>query len=512
MSYGVPNGSAINYGAPGFPDWVYQLGNAFSLRASTYPGHQENDRIEDGYARNPQRLNRGIDWAGSVENMQRFAEYCFSIRGALEQVIWQNPIDGRRIGVAGGRDVTNTSYFAADYGGHTDHVHTRQSEPIPMPGDWRPDPVDVLWRAVPVINIARARELLPLITAGLQLIRARTPKAIAMFLAQMGHESDGFNTTQEYGSGQRYAPYIGRTWVQITWDYNYRQFGQWCAQQGLLDDPEFFIKNPARLADPQWAGVGPAWYCTVKEPRYLEYADAGDVENASKAINAPAWIGTPNRANGIPDRINRYNQAIALGDQLLALTTTDGDDFMAALNADEQREMLELLRWLAAPGTGELRKRFPSRSPLRHLGEGDIDTAVGILLNDDANDHVALVIDLARIGQPQALALLNEVASADPVKYPDRQQDAQLARRILESLKPPAPALPPVGPAPAALPAPALPPAPTPVQPPPPPAAVPRVTCALNGGSCALVAAPTTDGKCALGGGGCAVSQIGNPK
>lgn len=134
MSYGVPNGSSIYYGAHGFPDWVYQLGNAFGLQASTYPGHQENDRIEAGYARNPELLNRGIDWNGSIDDMQRFAEYLLSIRGALEQVIWQNPNTGQRIGVAGGQDVTNTGYYADDYPNHTDHVHTRQSEPIPMPG------------------------------------------------------------------------------------------------------------------------------------------------------------------------------------------------------------------------------------------------------------------------------------------------------------------------------------------------------------------------------------------
>lgn len=131
--YGVPTGSAINYGMPGFPQWVYDLGAAFNLRASTYPGHQENNRVEAGYAPNPQRLNRGIDWTGSVDDMQRFAEYCFSIRGSLEQVIWQNPITRQRIGVAGGQDVTNTPYYADDYGGHTDHVHTRQSKPIPLP-------------------------------------------------------------------------------------------------------------------------------------------------------------------------------------------------------------------------------------------------------------------------------------------------------------------------------------------------------------------------------------------
>jgi hypothetical protein len=135
MSYGMPNGTSINYGSPGFPDWVYRVGKAFNLKASTYPGHQETNRNEAGFAPNPALLNRAIDWNGPVADMQRFADYCLSIRGSLEQVIWQNPTNGRRVGVAGGKDVTNSAYYADDYSGHTDHVHTRQSEPIPLTKD-----------------------------------------------------------------------------------------------------------------------------------------------------------------------------------------------------------------------------------------------------------------------------------------------------------------------------------------------------------------------------------------
>lgn len=132
--YGLPNGTNIVYGAPGFPQWVYDLGELFSLETSTYPDHQGSDRAEKGYAPNPNHLNRGIDWAGSVGDMQRFAEYLLSIKGHLEQVIWQNPQTGQRIGVAGGDDVTTTPYYGDDYPNHTEHVHTRQSAPIPLPG------------------------------------------------------------------------------------------------------------------------------------------------------------------------------------------------------------------------------------------------------------------------------------------------------------------------------------------------------------------------------------------
>ena len=128
--YGLPTGSNISYGAPGFPDWVTKLGAEHNVKPSTYAGHQESDRNEAGYAPNPQHLNRGIDWSGSVEAMDAFARYLIGIAPdstPLEQIIWQNPNTGAKVGWHGRTPDAGFSYFAADYGGHTDHVHTRQS-------------------------------------------------------------------------------------------------------------------------------------------------------------------------------------------------------------------------------------------------------------------------------------------------------------------------------------------------------------------------------------------------
>jgi phage-related minor tail protein len=128
--YGLPGGSAISYGSPGFPDWVNQLGQEHGVRPSTYAGHQEGDRNEPGYAPNPEGLNRGIDWDGSVAQMQGFADFLMGIAPntpALEQIIWMNPETGQKAGWAGRSADVSGSYFASDYGGHQDHVHTRQS-------------------------------------------------------------------------------------------------------------------------------------------------------------------------------------------------------------------------------------------------------------------------------------------------------------------------------------------------------------------------------------------------
>lgn len=138
--YGLATGSSVGYGSAGFPEWVTSLASTYGLQASTYPGHQEGDRAEAGYAPNPDHLNRGIDWSGPVAAMQSYAEWLLSIAASnvgLEQIIWQNPNTGQKIGWAGRSEDVSGSYFASDYSGHQDHVHTRTSASI---GDVAADP------------------------------------------------------------------------------------------------------------------------------------------------------------------------------------------------------------------------------------------------------------------------------------------------------------------------------------------------------------------------------------
>lgn len=135
-TYGLPAGTNISYGGSGFPDWVTRVGNEHNVKPSTYAGHQESDRNEAGYAPNPQHLNRGIDWSGSVQAMQGWAEYLMNEvapkNPALEQIIWMNPSTGQKLGWHG-RTKDDGSYFASDYAGHQDHVHTRQSADFTIP-------------------------------------------------------------------------------------------------------------------------------------------------------------------------------------------------------------------------------------------------------------------------------------------------------------------------------------------------------------------------------------------
>lgn len=147
--YGLPPGTnSGGYGGKGnqFPEWVNQMAQFFGIKPSTYPGHQESNRNEPGYAPNPNHENRGIDWTGPVENLQRFADYLATIPQDLEQVIWQNPYTHAKTGIGGGR--INPGYYDdatyAEHGGNDPnniHVHTRQSEALPIPGMMQPDMV-----------------------------------------------------------------------------------------------------------------------------------------------------------------------------------------------------------------------------------------------------------------------------------------------------------------------------------------------------------------------------------
>lgn len=84
----------------------------------------------------------------------------------------------------------------------------------------------------------------------------------------------------------------------------------------------------------------------------------------------------------------------------------------------------------------------PSRSPLRHLNEGTVGDAPDQVWDIDGSVHLLVVEMLARHGSPNDLALLREVAAADPAQHPDRQRDRLIAQAILADIEnPPTPAL-----------------------------------------------------------------------
>lgn len=263
------------------------------------------------------------------------------------------------------------------------------------------------------LSLARATEILPAVSAGLKQSDCTTWPRIAMWLAQMGHESASFVYTEEIAKNGRYAPYIGRTWIQITWDYNYRAFSKWCFDRGLVPTADYFVPRWSELAELKWAGIGPAWYWTDARPTLNRLSDERNLNEVTRLINGGY--------NGLSDRQTRYNRALTQGDLLLTLLTVEDTDDMAQVPQEQWDRVYR-----------ELTQLLPSRSAMRKPGEGLVDTWAGMTLNTDGSVHLIRLKQMGEVGDPQAIADLLEVAN--DTSHPDRVKDAVLATRILNYL------------------------------------------------------------------------------
>lgn len=255
----------------------------------------------------------------------------------------------------------------------------------------------------------RYTALAPAVADCLRQCGATTVERIAMWCAQIGHESGGLRWMEEIADGSAYEGradlgntqpgdgrrFKGRGPIQVTGRHNYAALSQWAHREKLVPSPAFFVDNPEQLAGDRYGFLGVTWYWTVARPLLNRYADARDLDAATRAINGGL--------NGIADRRARYDRALAMGSQLLTLTTTaattTGDD-MAAVPQDQWDRVYR-----------ELTQRLSSRSIYRTPGEGAIDTAAGMVLNIDAMTHAELVERLARLGDRDALARVARTAS-----------------------------------------------------------------------------------------------------
>lgn len=168
------------------------------------------------------------------------------------------------------------------------------------------------------ISLSRAQRWEGPINDALKFADITLPRSIASFLAQTGHESNGFewlkelgnnkylskydtgtlakrlgNTPEADGDGQLYA---GRGLIQITGKFNYGQ-----VSQALFSDDRL-LKNPEILEEPKYAALSAAWYWKKNRLNSL----SNDILAQTKAINGGL--------NGIEDRKMRMSRALkALG-------------------------------------------------------------------------------------------------------------------------------------------------------------------------------------------------------
>lgn len=175
--------------------------------------------------------------------------------------------------------------------------------------------------------VASADQLAAGANDAMRRVGCKTVTECALFLATLAQESAYFRTATEYGSGQRYAPYIGRGFEQVTWRDNYAAFGAWAKSKGVVSDANLFVNQPTRLADSAYWWLTGVWYWTIPRSwgQYSSLIDAarktGSIWTVSRAVN----MGNPNSEGtpwGMNERIKMFDAFKALGSSIVPGSTT----------------------------------------------------------------------------------------------------------------------------------------------------------------------------------------------
>lgn len=250
--------------------------------------------------------------------------------------------------------------------------------------------------------------LLPHVVDALDKSQCNNENRIAMWMAQIGHESVGLKYMEEIASGAAYegradlgntqpgdgVRFKGRGPIQVTGRHNYTVLSQWAFNQGMVPTSTFFVDSPEALSDLQYAFLGAIWYWTVARPDINSLCDAGDVVAVTQRINGGQ--------NGYADRLDRWNRAKAM--DLMPLL--DGDEFMG-VDADRLNMAVDKIL-----GGGTQLQTWPSRSMFADSGAG-IDDTVGMLLNVDGNSWNVVVIIGALLGVEGDVATVKRCAEGN---------------------------------------------------------------------------------------------------
>jgi len=162
-------------------------------------------------------------------------------------------------------------------------------------------------------TLARAMEVREPLAAACAIYDIATPKRIDAFLAQTGHESEGFRwTTEIWGPTPAQRRYEGRAdlgntqrgdgyrfrghgFIQTTGRANHAAVRDRLRARLSIPVPDFEAE-PERLADLQWACLSATDYWDMKGLNAL--ADAGDFELLTRKVNGGL--------NGYEDRVARW--------------------------------------------------------------------------------------------------------------------------------------------------------------------------------------------------------------
>jgi putative chitinase len=190
------------------------------------------------------------------------------------------------------------------------------------------------------LPISRYQALLPAWNQALIQAHCTTVNRVAMWCAQVGHESLGLRYMNEIASGAAYegrkdlgnthpgdgVRFKGHGPIQITGRANHTAVSKWAYANSYVPSATYFVDNPAELGGDRYGFLGVVWYWTVARSAMNSYADAGNVLAATKAVNG----GT----NGLADRTARWRKALTFGSRLLPTPSPQEDTLSAQFEAD----------------------------------------------------------------------------------------------------------------------------------------------------------------------------------
>ena len=179
------------------------------------------------------------------------------------------------------------------------------------------------------LPLSRYEQLVDNMNVALIQAGCTTVNRVAMFCGQLFVESGGLQWTEELASGAEYewrtdlgnthpgdgVRYKGRSFIQVTGRNHYAEISKWAKAKGYVPTSTYFLNHPERLADDEFAFLGPVWYWTVARPQMNTLADNRDIYGATVAVNG----GT----NGLANRTWSWQTALQLGNKILPEDTLD---------------------------------------------------------------------------------------------------------------------------------------------------------------------------------------------
>lgn len=184
---------------------------------------------------------------------------------------------------------------------------------------------EVLQACTSCPKLALAASWLPAIVEAMTLYPIDTPSRRGMFLAQIGHESEGLQYTRElWGPTETQKRYEGRSdlgntqpgdgkkfrghgLIQITGRFNHAHVRDRLRDRFPDRDVPDFESTPEALALMEWAALSAAdfWY----EHDLNKWADIGDFDGVSDVINRGHKTSSIGDSNGYADRLAKYQKA-----------------------------------------------------------------------------------------------------------------------------------------------------------------------------------------------------------